>query len=83
MPKTYFDRVLYIDHLIRLKATGTPRQLARTVGLSVSRIHEYIAFMKLYGAPIVYSKKRCTYYYSEEGGFNFKFQTTYNLRARN
>jgi hypothetical protein len=76
MPKVYFDRIQKIDHLIRIKGTGPPKQLARTVGLSVSRIHEYISFMKDYGAPIVYCKKRCTYYYEISGGFNFKFQDT-------
>lgn len=73
MPKRYLDRLQTIDRLIRIKATGTPRQLAQRLAISESRLYEHLALMKEYGAPIVYCKDRASYCYEIEGGFNFQF----------
>lgn len=73
MPKQYFDRLQHIDRLIRLKGTGTPKQLAQKLHISESLLYEYLSFMKEQGAPIVYSKMRQSYYYERQGGFNLRF----------
>lgn len=52
-----------VDQLIRLKATGTPNELASRLGLSRSTVYEIIDCMKQMGADINYCKtKKCFYY---------------------
>jgi len=67
------NRFEYLDHLIRTKATGTPAQLARKLQISQRCLYDNISFLKDRGAPIIYDRKRSSYRYAEEGGFNFKF----------
>lgn len=74
MPKRYLERLLTIDRLIKIKSTGSPKQLAERLGISESRLYEYLSFMKESGAPIVYSKERGSYYYQAAGGFDFSFK---------
>lgn len=74
MIKHYFERLQYIDHLICIKGTGSPKQLAKRLNISESTLYELLQFMKLMGAPIMYSRLRKTYYYSEDGGFKLHFQ---------
>jgi predicted DNA-binding transcriptional regulator YafY len=73
MPKLYFDRLQNIDRLIRVKGTGTPKQLAQRLHISESLLYEYLSFMKEQGAPIAYCKNRRSYYYECQGGFNLRF----------
>jgi predicted DNA-binding transcriptional regulator YafY len=73
MPKHYFDRLQNIDRLIRVKGTGTPKQLAQRLHISESLLYEYLSFMKEQGAPIAYCKDRRSYYYICQGGFNLRF----------
>jgi len=73
MPKHYFNRLEHIDRLIRMKGTGTPKQLAERLHISESLLYEYLSFMKEHGAPIVYGKLRQSYYYERQGGFNLRF----------
>ncbi len=40
------NRFLRLDQLIRLKATGTPKELAKKIGVSESALYEYINEMK-------------------------------------
>lgn len=74
MVKNYFDRLQHIDHLIRIKGTGCPKTFARKLSISESTLYEFLQFMKLMGAPIMYCRARETYYYSEAGAFNLYFQ---------
>ena len=78
MLSKYFERIKMIDYLIKIKATGSPPQLARRLTISESTLYEYLAFMKKCGAPISYCKHRCSYYYEEEGYFNLEF----NMKLR-
>ena len=73
MAKHYFNRLEYLNDLIRKKATGSPRTLAIKMNISVRTVYEYIDILRSLGAPISYSKNRETYYYSEIGSFCFKF----------
>lgn len=64
---TYIERFKFIDSLIRRKATGDTNSLAEKLHLSRSATMEIIREMKEAGFPIVFCKKRKTYYYTEEG----------------
>ena len=73
MQKEIFQRLVRIDQLIRIKATGTPVELADKLGISERSVYEYLNLMKDLGAPIKFSSYRQTYYYDEEGSFNISF----------
>lgn len=68
-----FQRVARIDYLIRTKATGSPSELARRLGISERSVYDYLKLMKEFGAPIKFDNFRQTYYYDGDGGFNFSF----------
>jgi hypothetical protein len=76
MPKHYFDRLEYLDHLICTKATGSPSMLAKKLRISLRTVFGYIDILKSLGAPIAYNKHKETYYYAEAGSFYFKFRRT-------
>ncbi|MEL6867479.1 MAG: HTH domain-containing protein [Bacteroidota bacterium] len=63
-------RLERVDQLIRLKATGTPRQLAIRLEVSERTIYDIITAMKDLGAPIYYSHQRRSYCYE----FPVRFQ---------
>jgi len=64
----FWDKIRYIDTLIRKKATGNQKELAKKLSISVSTVNEYLKDMKAVGFPIKYCHKRRTYYYEKEGG---------------
>lgn len=70
----YVNRLQKLDRLIRLKATGNPKELAKKLGLSERIIYEYINTMKEMDAPIRYSFTYRSYVYTEEGNFNLGFK---------
>ncbi|MDP4272673.1 MAG: HTH domain-containing protein [Bacteroidota bacterium] len=70
----YLQRIERIDQLIRLQATGTPKELANRLSLSESVIYQTLAFMKKYGAPIYYNKYLESYCYEEPCFFVFTFK---------
>ncbi len=71
--KRIFDRLVRIDHIIQLKATGSPADLGIKIGLSERSIYEYIRLMKSFGAPIAFSRARNSYIYLTEGNFKIGF----------
>lgn len=60
-------RIIYLDNLIRTKATGSVKQLAQKMNLSERTARHYIATLKDLGCPIKFCKKRNSYYYLCEG----------------
>lgn len=59
--------VIKLNEFIITKQTGTPMQLAKKLEISERSLHYYIAFMrKELKAPIVYDKKKETYWYETE-----------------
>jgi predicted DNA-binding transcriptional regulator YafY len=74
MNNRYLNRIQKIDYLIRIKATGSPRQFARKLSISPSTLFKYLGDMKSLGAPITFCHHRSTYLYEREGTFDFKFQ---------
>ena len=63
-----------LDQLIRLKATGSPKELARRINLSLRHTFRLISEMKEIGLPIQYCKKRCSYYYSDSVKIHFEIR---------
>ena len=52
-----------LDQLIRLKATGSPSQLAQKMEVSERTIYNLIDTLKAFGAPVLYSTSNQCYYY--------------------
>ena len=62
-------RMKRMDKLISMKATGTPKEFAERIDLSVSRLYEIIVGMKKIGVPIKYSRILGSYFYKKPGEF--------------
>jgi predicted DNA-binding transcriptional regulator YafY len=57
-----------IDQLIRMKATGTPSQLASKLNLSERHIYRLINDLRDMGFPIEYHRFNGSYYYTKPVG---------------
>ncbi|CAN5236324.1 hypothetical protein BH09BAC3_BH09BAC3_23790 [soil metagenome] len=69
------EKLKRIDSMIRLKATGSPRELAMKLGVSPSTLYEYLLILKsAFGAPVVYNSARRSYLYKENGALNLEFK---------
>ncbi len=60
-----------LDQLIRLKATGSPKDLAEKLEVSERSVYNFMEVMRNLGADIKYCQHRNSYYY--DGRFLFKF----------
>ena len=58
------QRLKRIDQLIRLKATGTPVQLASRLNISERTVYNEIDTLRLLGAPVEFNKERNSYCYT-------------------
>lgn len=68
------DKLIRLDQLIRMRATGTPRDLARRLDVSESTLYQYLALMKrILKAPIKYDKTTKSYFYETVGYLNVGF----------
>lgn len=67
-----FEQLARLDQLIRLKATGSPNQLAEKIGLSRRQLLRDIAKLREVGFPIDYSKSKQSYYYSDTVKLSFE-----------
>jgi hypothetical protein len=74
MPKRFLERFRRIDHLIRIRGTGTPAEFAKKLDLSESMLFEYLNVLKDEGAPISYDKFKKFYYYEVDGSFRILFE---------
>jgi predicted DNA-binding transcriptional regulator YafY len=71
--KSLLHRLIRLDYLIHLKATGKPADCAHKIGISERSLYDYMKLLKEMGAPIKFSRNRGTYYYNEEGRFRISF----------
>lgn len=55
-----------VDQLIRLKATGTPEELAKKLGVARSTVYEIIECMKNMNAEIKYCKTTRSFCYESD-----------------
>jgi len=67
------ERLKRLDQLIRLKMTGTPKELARRLKISKSTIYNLINVMKCQGANIYYCATCQSFCYAGETYFYFGF----------
>jgi predicted DNA-binding transcriptional regulator YafY len=74
MPTYYFNRLEHLNFLIRKKATGPPKVLAKKLSVSERTVFQYIDILKSLGAEVRFCHLRKTYYYIDNGTFNFQFQ---------
>lgn len=71
---SFVHRVEQMHHLIKNKATGTPEQFARKVGLSRRSLFLWIEQLRDdFHFPIAYDPGRKSYFYTSEGEFVFGF----------
>lgn len=62
-----------IDQLVRLKATGKPKDLAKRLEVSEATIYRIIETMKDMKAPVCYDFTRQSYVYTENTQFKCGF----------
>lgn len=73
----YIDRINMLDKLISQRRTGTPADLAKRLGISVSRLYVIIDELKGRSAPIQYSRQFLTYYYDH----SFSISIAVNMQS--
>lgn len=62
---TIIQTIERINQLIRLKATGSPSELAEKLQIGERQVYRIIEDLKESDLPIQYCKKRKTYYYTK------------------
>ncbi len=62
-----------IDQLIRLKATGSPLQLANRLEISKTKLYRTIHMMRELKAPVIYDVSLQSFVYEKAVGFRFGF----------
>lgn len=73
--KAQIDR---LNQLIKLKATGSPKELAQKLDTTERTVYRIIKQLKEMGCPIFYNKIRGSYCYEHEGNLTFKFTSSEN-----
>jgi len=71
--KKQITSLALLHQLISREKTGTPTELSKKLKVSERQVYNYLDLLKEMGAPIDFCRKRQTYYYKEDGGFNFRF----------
>ena len=59
------NRIQRIDQLIRMKATGSPEELAERLEISKRQVYRYLEMIKNQGKEIHYQPLRRSYTYKE------------------
>jgi hypothetical protein len=70
----YVERLKRMHDLIHRKATGTPDEFARKLGISKSMLMINLAELKEMGAPLQYNNTTHTYLYNEPCTLRFGFE---------
>lgn len=73
------NTILRIDQLVNLKATGSPLELSKRLGISERSLYNHIETMKNLGAPIKYCRYTRRYYYESQGRFEIGFKNVTEL----
>jgi len=69
---TYAARLQKMNNLIRRKATGTPAEFARKLGISKSNLSLYLEYFREKGIQVIYDKERQSYCYDMEGKVHYQ-----------
>ncbi|HUX97581.1 MAG TPA: hypothetical protein VMV47_17745 [Bacteroidales bacterium] len=62
----YLERIKRIDNLIHLRATGTPEEFAKKLGIRRSTLFNNLQELRDLGVDIKYSSDRQSYYYADD-----------------
>lgn len=62
----YIDRLKRMDELIRRRATGSPEEFAKKIGVCKSMLMLNLAEIKEMGASVKYNSQIQSYYYEQE-----------------
>jgi len=73
-----------IDQLIRMKATGSPKEFANNVNISKASLYRLIETMRELGAPIEYSITKQSFVYADHVNFlcGFYFKELSHTKAK-
>ena len=66
----YAERINLLHKLISEQKTGNPKELAKRINLSESRLYCVLEYLKLHNVPIEYNRRKRSYCYSQP--FNMK-----------
>ncbi len=72
------SRLQRMDQLIRLKATGNPKEFAARLGISESLLYYNLDLLKSMGGPIRYCKEKGRYEYERPVILNIGYQQEEN-----
>lgn len=68
-----FNKLEFLDYHIQMKSTGSPKDLAKRLGISIRTLHDYLTLLKHLGCPLKFCRTRNTYFYEEKGNLALKF----------
>ncbi len=71
-----------LDQLIRMKATGSARELAKKLGISKSTVYEVIDVLKQLGADIGYCSYRKSFYYESDKVLAIGFVAPEDIKSK-
>ncbi|MBP6089740.1 MAG: helix-turn-helix domain-containing protein [Crocinitomicaceae bacterium] len=73
-----FKNIQLLIELIEQKNTGNPAALAKKLAVSERMIYKYLDILKSeFNAPIKYSRKKQSYFFTEEGELNLRWRDTH------
>jgi hypothetical protein len=75
------ERLQRLNHLIKNECTGTPDELAERLSLKKSQLYEILDVLKIYGAPVKYSRKLRTFYF--ENSWSLEINLKVNILTQN
>lgn len=73
------ERIDWLHNLIRLKATGSPKECARKLKISERQLYRLIDLMKELGAPVYFDIHCEAYCYEYEVEWSFGFTKSFNI----
>ena len=68
-------RLQRMDQLIRTKSSGSPKDFARKLNVSISTLFELLNCLKQLGARIEYNRDKLSYEYKIPAKLIFKLET--------
>jgi len=60
----FFDKLIFLEKLIRQECSGTPDELAERLSVSRRTVYNMIDILESYGATISFSRRRQTFHYT-------------------
>lgn len=71
------EQLQQLHELIVKQATGSPSRLARFMQVSERKIYQFVEYLKDLDAPVSYSKRHKTYYYTGD----FKLEISLSVKV--